>query len=190
MRKPWRGLSILYGVALIASLSVNVFQARQLGNASGIFGKNASSFDDGLISEGTTVPPLQGRDLDGVSKTIRFDDYSGATVIYVVSPQCGWCEQNAPNIAYLSQHASSFRFFAVSTLSDGIPEFVQRTGLPFPILRDPSPETVRAFRLRATPTTIVVSREGKVIKYWQGAFQTPTKNAVGHFFGISFPSDT
>lgn len=155
-----------------------------------MFGSTPVSSIDGLISEGMTVPPLQARDLNGATRTIAFDDYVGATVIYVISPSCGWCEINAPNISYLSQHARGFRFIAVSTAPQGIPEFVERTGLPFPVLRDPSPGSVIAFRLRATPTTIVVSHEGKVIRAWQGAFQSGARTEIGNFFGLSFPKET
>lgn len=181
--------SILYCFVLVTSLAVNVFQARQLGIAGGIFGRSENTSTNEALPDGTQVHDLEVRNLGGTPQTIRFSDYPGRTVLYVISPSCFWCAQNAASIAYLSHHATGSRFIAISMGAEGVPQFVERTALPFPIFKDPVAKAVDELRMGVTPTTIVVSSQGKVIKSWQGAFQAEIREDVGRFFAVSLPKD-
>jgi hypothetical protein len=49
------------------------------------------------------------------------------------------------------------------------------------------PETLKAYKLRSTPQTIVVSPEGKVLQNWVGAYVGGQKSQVEAFFHVSLP---
>ena len=44
-----------------------------------------------------------------------------------------------------------------------------------------------ALRFRATPTTIVIDSEGKVARFWEGAFFGEIANEVESYFSVTLP---
>ena len=51
----------------------------------------------------------------------------------------------------------------------------------------PSESTVTKYGLGATPTTILISREGKILREWSGAYVGSTKTAIEGYFRVRLP---
>jgi hypothetical protein len=85
----------------------------------------------------------------------------------------------------VAQRGDSYRFLGLSLSSEGLAEHAP--SLPFPVYANPSADTIRQYRLGATPQTIVVSPSGQVIASWRGAYVGPTKEAVEKYFDATLP---
>src|SRR5262245_43595713 len=57
------------------------------------------------LTVGAIAPTVHGRDLGGQPVAIRFTQKP--TVLYVLSPDCGWCARNTGNMAALWRARSS-----------------------------------------------------------------------------------
>jgi len=60
-------------------------------------------------------------------------------------------------------------------------------GLPFPVYSGMNDSTGRTFKLRSTPTTILVSPKGIVLAVWEGAYGGETKSSIEKYFNVSLP---
>jgi hypothetical protein len=146
----------------------------------------------GLLPSGFAFDPIQVRDLAGKAHSIQFDKpNSKPMVLYILRPDCVWCQRNSQNIAMLASHLKSkYDFIGLSLASEGLEEFIRREDIRFPVYSDiPSSALIR-YRLGGTPETIVVY-QGKVVKSWAGAYiQDPIKSDVEEFFSVRLPSNT
>jgi hypothetical protein len=109
-----------------------------------------------------------------------------ATVVYVFSPNCKWCNRNLENIKALAETVKEkFQFIGLSVTDRGLQEYVSRGGMGFPIyIMLPSKD---GDLNRGTPRTLVVSREGKVVTTWFGAYGGDLRKKVEQFFQLSLP---
>jgi hypothetical protein len=166
-------------VLLALSLSYNVYLASK--------GRSQNSGrPQPTVSVGTKVPALVAQ---SSGRPVRIG-YSGTTptVLYVFSPQCKWCEVNAPDaLALASQQRASFRFVALSLTPDAAGMGRALTER-FMVLSHPSPDTVVSYGLGATPETMVISPEGVLMKRWAGAYQGDVKREVEQFFHAVLPT--
>lgn len=51
----------------------------------------------------------------------------------------------------------------------------------------PSDQSSIDFNFRSTPSTYVLTNEGKVIGYWSGAYASQTLKSIEDFFGLKLP---
>jgi peroxiredoxin len=144
-----------------------------------------------LALPGTHIPDLVGRDASGAGAAIRFSDSERPTVLLVLHPRCPWCEKNMPNWVKLTQEAASrYRFVAVSTADSevGLGAYLTGHGLALPALAGVTdPKALKLLRAGGTPQTIVVARDGTVVRFWQGAYTVETKADVEKYFQVSLP---
>lgn len=142
-------------------------------------------------SIGRRVPPLTAKALAGHDVTLDFSSRPRPTVLYVFSPSCGWCNRNANNLrALVEQRGNDYEFVGVSLNDKGtedVQRYVAETGISFPVYARPSADTVRSYALSGTPQTIVVSRDGTVLKNWPGAYIQPIQKEVEDYFGLRLP---
>jgi peroxiredoxin len=177
----------ILSVLLIVSVVINISLARKTKRLQASLDTIASGK---RILLGTAVPPLQATNMSGESVNVSYADSERPTVIYVFSASCGWCEKNLENIKFLATSLKgSYRFVGLSIDRDRVQleEYMTKTNLPFPVYHSPPTATWTDYRLGATPMTIVVSPEGKVIEDWSGAYAEPTREEVESFFKIKLP---
>jgi hypothetical protein len=146
-----------------------------------------------LSSEGPQVGaaalPIEVMDLRGTRHVIAYSDSSLPTVLYVFSPSCHWCAQNVSNLKSLGAAVSDkYRFVGISLTTQGLKEHLREV-MPdnFLIYTSPSETATVAYRFGGTPETLVVSREGKVIKRWRGAWTGDSKADIENFFQHPLP---
>ncbi|HEX6183191.1 MAG TPA: TlpA disulfide reductase family protein [Pyrinomonadaceae bacterium] len=172
---------------LVCSVAINVGLARRVAALK----KEADDAARGQnLKPGTGVPSMEVKSLDGSPATVAAGGQL-PTVFYVFSVTCHWCEQNLDNIKALSSSTSGrYRFVGVSLDRDdpkAVSDYALKNGLDFPVYYSPSITTLRSYKLRGTPHTILVSPDGKVVNDWAGAYSIEVRGEIENFFGVSLP---
>ena len=140
---------------------------------------------------GATVSPIKAHSLDGQTALISYGAGEQPVVLYVFTPQCSWCARNLANLkTLLAQKHDAYRFVALSLTDKEINDYAAKTQLDCPIYFNPTEESLREYKLGSTPQTIVISREGKVLKNWIGAYTGQQQSEIEQFFGITLPGMT
>ena len=174
----------LLGGLLLLSLAVNVAMALRVRSVMARLAQPTT------LNIGDPVPPIALVDLQGRDTRLAYD-IARDTVIYYFSPKCPWSQRNERNIASLVTNMSQkYRFVGYTTVPIARTETKLAQSDLIPILTDGT-DASRSLRLEyklvGTPQTIVISRDGRVIKNWQGAYTGDLKSEVERFFGVQLP---
>jgi hypothetical protein len=168
-------------VLLGASLVLNGFLAFQLHGFRKGVGLGSA------VPVGTEVGLLQVKDSGG--QPARLDFNGSQTVLYVFSPACHWCDRNQKNVQALARdRRASYRFVGLS-LQALLPGS-KSADIGFPVFTEPSKETTAQLKLGATPTTVVISKDGRVERVWVGAYEGAVGKEVAEFFKVQLPGLT
>jgi hypothetical protein len=142
-----------------------------------------------LVAVGTQLPVLAVKNLAGQSAAVCWSAEPRPTIIYAFTPTCAWCKRNLAGIKEIAAQTPGYRFVGLSLTDKGLPEYVDANGLTFPAYSvSKDDKGIQQLKLSVTPTTIVVSREGKVQNVWPGAYSGKTREEVEKFFGLHLPS--
>jgi hypothetical protein len=175
------GLILLFGV-LTCSLSANVLMFYDRKHP-----VRPAHVEAG-VRTGTFIHPFTVIGKDGKKAELEFPD-SQTTVLYVLSPTCGWCRRNQANIiALASQQNGKYRFVGLSTTSDHLQEYWATTTLPFPVYSVVSPQVLSVYHLSdETPQMAVVANGGQIVQVWHGALMGDNLTGAERYFGIKLP---
>jgi peroxiredoxin len=136
------------------------------------------------IKVGAMAPTVRAHEADGRDVTVSF--LERATVLYVVSPGCGWCIRNLANVTELwRQRKAEYAFVGLSPKQERLQEFLKANPHPFPVFVA-SRQTIDEYGLGTMPSTIVIAKGGLVVQKWNGAFNNSLP-AVEKFFGVKLP---
>jgi peroxiredoxin len=162
-----RGLALLISVGINATLSVQwINLTRQQAAVHAI-----AEIRTNQVVVGKTLPPLQGRLLDGRETSIVAPQNAQGTVIYVFGASCHWCARNLENMRAMEQQTRGrYHFVGVALSEDGLDSYVAEKSIQYPVLRSVSDKLRSQYGLWATPETIVVSPAGVVTGVWMGAY--------------------
>lgn len=181
---PDRVWKTIAGVALVAlgvSLGLNIVI---------MSGRFANTPLRPIVTEklplGTKVLPIEARTTDG--NKLRIDSGGArATILYFFSTSCGWCERNWANVhALASSTRGTYEFIGVSNSPD-TGEFAHEMGLPFRCVTGVPDDVLGRIHVGGTPRTIALSREGRVIGDWIGAYTPKTQQEIEQFFSTKLP---
>jgi peroxiredoxin len=140
------------------------------------------------VVPGTSVGQVNAVTLAGRQETINYGDTQKPTVLYVFTPTCSWCEKNSENInAIASQKAENFRFVGLSLSNIDLQSYIESQRMAFPVYTNVAPESIEMLGLGATPQTIVIAPDGRVLKNWLGAYGTALQPQIEEFFGVRLP---
>lgn len=140
------------------------------------------------LEEGAHLPPLDLRDGYAKRLVIGYGSVPKATLLYVYSASCPWCERNAASFRTLAAHAKgTFRLVGLSLSPDGIENSGDLCGTDVPVYT-PSPSTLKDYHLGKTPMTILVSQSGVVLKVWSGAYTGALQASIESYFHLKLPS--
>ena len=175
------GGTTLLVFTLCTSLGLNVYQALEI---RGAFVPRAPE-----VRVGAKLPsPFAVTDPDGRSAALNFAEDPRPTVVYVLSPLCGWCARNEANIkALVAQAGPRFRFVGLSIAPQNLREYVIGGHAPFPVYLVNSADVIKKLNLSSTPQTLVVDSSGRVKKAWPGAYIDKNRTEIEKFFGVSLP---
>jgi thioredoxin-related protein len=168
---------------LLASLFLNVYLGWKVKNSRSTNQPNAVT-----LSPGQKVAPVTAVSLGGKQQIISYDATDKPTVFYVLSPSCVWCERNKANIEKLAElKGNDFRFIALSLAEPGLTEYLKGHHINFPVYSQLASDSIHSLGLGATPQTIVISPEGRILKNWTGAYIERVRPEVEAYFGIRLP---
>lgn len=169
-------------VALLASLSANVVFARRLGLG------HKPPEPIGAIKLGSVVPTVHVRSLDGARRDIVLNGQK--SLVYVMSPSCGWCTKNHQNIVTLAKSVKD-RYQIVGLSISGTPEVLRKhlakSPLPFDVFIIEEGDLDKLTFAQATPTTIVVDESARITNAWVGAYNGSRFETVSSFFRVTLP---
>lgn len=176
----WKPIAWIALVLFGASLGLNVVLAWRLRQSS------AAPVTTERLVPGTRILPLEARSLNGDPVRLTAGR-SKPAVLYFFSTSCGWCARNWQNVLALEVSTRGrYEFIGISNSIDTA-EFVSERALPFTYLTGVPINTLRRLHIGGTPRTIVVSRDGAVVRDWVGAYTNATLQEVEKFFGVDLP---
>jgi hypothetical protein len=126
------------------------------------------------LQPGTSVPPLVGYDISGKKVTYTFADDSRETVMLIFSPGCHACDENWPRwtrlIKGVNNRSTRLVLANVSTGASLNADYLVKHEIGgLPLVAEVSPESLMAYRMNYTPQTVLIGRDGKVLKVQTGA---------------------
>ena len=178
--KNGRAQLLALAFLLLVSVLFNVLQGRRILRVEAVLEGRVAP-----LAEGQALPPLYLTDMHGKRITVDYRSAAG-TLIYVFSYSCVWCQHNTASFRALSHSIKDARVLCLSLSAPEIGAAAGDVGIDFPAYI-PSESTMTSYKLGATPTTIFVSREGKILKEWSGAYTGPTKAAIEDYFKVQLP---
>jgi len=153
-----------------------------------LFGRWASSppveIRSAGIQPGATIPTFVARHVDGARDVTVASSGDAATLLYVLSPTCSWCDANYDNIVTLAT-AVPHQVLGVAPSLAGLAEHLDAHPLPFDVVVVDSPPP--ALDLRVTPQLALLGPEGYVERVWVGAWSGDTLSAIENAFGVQLP---
>jgi thiol-disulfide isomerase/thioredoxin len=105
------------------------------------------------------------------NQAVRFSDYitdGKLTLLVFWSPDCGHCKIELPELdKYYQQHQDALNLVGIVKVpNDGVrqrtSDFIRLHALKWPTVVDRSQKVFSDYRVRTTPTTVVVDGGGKV----------------------------
>jgi peroxiredoxin len=124
------------------------------------------------------APPLVGQTLDG--RTLTLEDLRGQPVLITFwSTTCPSCIEEMPHLVELYQELNpkGLEIIGVAMAYDPpaqVRALVEHRQLPYPIVLDTQSRIARAFDdVRLTPTTVLISPQGRIAQYWLGPLDLP-----------------
>jgi hypothetical protein len=171
-------------LALAGSLGLNVSLGRELQRR-----PEPTETRMAGLQKGTTLPSIEAKDLSGRPVTLSFSG-DPQTVVYVLSPLCGWCKRNEPNIVALGKGAAGrYRFIGLSTNGDlkMLNTLLKENPLPFEVYWVESTDVIEKLDLGVTPQTALLNAQGVIQQAWQGAYLNVSANEIESTFKIALP---
>jgi thiol-disulfide isomerase/thioredoxin len=130
--------------------------------------------------EGELAPDFSLPVGDSDSERVRLADQRGKVVVLDFwASWCGPCKHSVPLLNRIAQrYPEQVAVYGINSepLAPGQLGFVAlRWGMTYPVLRDSALEAQLAYAVQAFPTVVLIDREGKVAKVYQGE---PTEAAI------------
>jgi thiol-disulfide isomerase/thioredoxin len=141
------------------------------------------------LQPGDTVAEVTATSFDGQPREIDYKKDGKPRLVLFFSPTCQYCKQQMPLWRDLLDKVDSNRFEvigvvsnredknAVSTYAEGAGYFKTKTPLPLVFFDS---EALGSYKLTATPTTLLISNEGKVEHAWIGKWDETTATEVAY----------
>lgn len=179
-----RNNSAFFALFLFCSLGLNVVLALKIRHME-ILGRAQPRVN--IV--GVTIRSFAAREVSTHSGVIvQLDGRSKPTVLYVLNPACHWCARNMKNIAVLAHsQAAAYGFLGISLDSPTLEGYLRSNDIEFPVYSIDSYDRLSALKLGGTPETIVLSRDGKVLRDWPGAYTDNRLKEVQAYFHVTLP---
>jgi len=166
-------LIVVIVAALVASsVSSHNAKANTSGNHGNVLALNPGSAPSGSIPGGT-LPAAGLVTLDGKITDLKSLTAGQPTLVNFFSETCAPCIREMPALQHLSE-ATHGRLRVIGIdVEDSLADtkaFVKRTGVSYPIARDPQSLVLSGFGVTIIPTTLAVSADGHIVAHNFGQF--------------------
>jgi hypothetical protein len=177
-KMPSNILDVALSATLIVSAAFNVLQMREINKLRSPHANPST----------TILTGIPAKTLSGNPARIEALGDGKPTLLYVFSPQCAWCTRNYESVKLLALRAkSNYRVVALSLNDHGLREALGSSPLPFEVYSNPSADAVATYDLSATPTTLVFSPDGQILRAWRGAYAGRVRSEIQRYFGLTLP---
>ena len=129
------------------------------------------------------APPLVGKTLDG--RTLTLQHYQGKPVLVTFwATTCPGCIEEMPHLIdlYRDLNPKGLEIIGVAMAYDPpeqVRALVNQRQLPYPIVLDSQGQIAREFdNVRLTPTSVLVSPDGRITQYRLGLLDMPQLRAA------------
>lgn len=119
------------------------------------------------------------QDEDG--NTVTFSNLFGKPIVLNFwNSNCPPCRQEMPDFEEVHKENPDVQFVMVDTVGmngetlESGKTYIQETGFTFPVYYDVDMEAIRAYSIRAFPTTYLINSEGKIEAYGEGMLDKET----------------
>lgn len=178
--------TVLMSLTLTASLTLNVLLGADIRLRPAEAGL-ATRPEPNLI--GKVFERVDAVSSDGVRTDLAFTT-PGGTLVYYLSPSCGWCVANYDNIVALASSVDKeLRVVGLAgrISPNELASHLKDYPLPFPTYVIESDEWLRALSLFATPTLVHLDEHGSVTAAWVGALRGTGAEEVSRRFNARLP---
>jgi len=124
------------------------------------------------------APPLAGKTLDG--RILTLEQLRGRPVLVTFwATTCPSCIEEIPHLIelYRELNPKGLEIIGVAMVYDPpaqVRAMVEQRQIPYPIVLDSEERIARAFdNVRVTPTTVLISPEGRIVHYRLGLLDMP-----------------
>ena len=141
------------------------------------------------LKEGAKVPPFDAERLGAGKERIAFDR-GIPTLFYFQASTCGWCQRNLANLQAVSRAVEGRYRLVVISLDDNedtTRAYAERAGLSVPTYYRPDKKSLRSYLITGTPTTVIVSTTGRVVKSFAGAYTGERRRMMESLLGVTLP---
>lgn len=115
---------------MVCSLAINLLLARRVASLKRTIAVLKS---ESRLALGDTLPSILARDPQGQTAVLDYSATQLPTVVFIITPDCGWCTKNIMNMRTLVKNASNrYRFVGLSLSSS---DYVKEYKLEFPSTR-------------------------------------------------------
>lgn len=147
-----------------------------------------------VLGPGDTVPEFVASDLNNQRVAIQYNSNSARRIFLFFKPSCHYCHEQFPYWKAILEQSEKAGFevwglagdeqdkarlqeylAAMGCVKDGIPSL--RVALVFKEMRE-------SYKLHSTPTTLIVSGDGRIEKAWLGRWDAMERLEVSSFLGI------
>ena len=133
---------------------------------------------DRLLQAGAQAPDFEAKDLSG--NTFKLSDVKGKVVLLNFwATWCTPCVLEMPSFERLSKTFQEKGLLVVAVNMDSVDreeevkKFVERYGLSFKVLRDPTFEVGSRYGVTGYPETFIIDREGRLVSFNDPQTQRP-----------------
>lgn len=172
--KSWLTISLLVMLCAINLLLIrqNIDLRKQLAA-----GARTLDLTTNVLRPGDVVSAVTATDLGGLPYQLEYNKDVRHRLLLFFSPNCPYCDQQSPLWRDMLDKVDTTRFTVVGVVSDkenkqlvsahadGAGYFKTKTPLPILFFDD---ESLGTYKLTATPTTLLIDKDGRVERAWVG----------------------
>jgi cytochrome c-type biogenesis protein len=141
------------------------------------------------LRPGDPAPAYSARDLAGGTFTLAALE-NEPVLLNVWATWCVPCRTEMPALqaVWHDYGPRGLRVVGVN-IDDGrddanVRAFLDDLGITFPNVRDPEDRVTRVFRLTGVPQTLLIDRDGRLVRQWVGPFDPTTAHADSLLRGV------
>jgi peroxiredoxin len=145
------------------------------------------------LHPGDMAQPFSASELNGEPYNVEYQKDARTRVFFFFNPHCPYCAQQIPYWRDVLNNIDANRFEVIGLTGDRedrqeVLNYVKESG--FLTAREPlrvvfiSDNVLRSYKLASTPTTLLVSGDGRVENIWVGRWDTEIAASAGSALNV------
>ncbi|MGI8922432.1 MAG: peroxiredoxin family protein [Fimbriimonadales bacterium] len=120
---------------------------------------------------GTVAPGITGNTADGKVVSLKEELKKGPVLVYFIGTTCPVSRIATPQY---TKYARAYRAQGIKVIGvvnsgkDGFLKWNEAHAAPYPVVLDPGYKVIKAYGVEKAPSSALIGKDGKVIKFWSG----------------------